>query len=78
MSSTRLCVFMCDACVCLCAQSRVPWVRVVPYYVSDSFLFESEMHPGKESRALHPEDRDEDVGDKDKEDDDSYDVVHAV
>lgn len=49
-----------------------------PYYVLDSFLFKSEMHPGKESSALHPEDRDEDVGDKDEEDDDSYDVVHAV
>lgn len=36
------------------------------------------MHPGKESSALHPEDRDEDVGDKDEEDDDSNDVVHAV
>lgn len=36
------------------------------------------MHPGKEASALHPEDGDEDVGDEDEEDDDGYDVVHAV
>lgn len=36
------------------------------------------MHPGKEASALHPEDGDEDVGDKDEEDDYGYDVVQAV
>lgn len=36
------------------------------------------MHPGKEAGALHPEDGDEDVGDKDEEDDYGYDVVQAV
>lgn len=36
------------------------------------------MHPGKEAGALHPKDRDEDVGDKDEEDDDGYRVVQAV
>lgn len=36
------------------------------------------MHPGKEARALHPEDGDEDVGDKDEEDEDGRCVVQAV
>lgn len=37
-----------------------------------------EMHPGKEASSLHAHDRDEDVGGKDEEDDDGYQVVHAV
>lgn len=36
------------------------------------------VHPGKEARALHPKDRDEDVGNKDEEDDDGGAVVEAV
>ena len=36
------------------------------------------MHPGKEASALHPKDRDEDVGDKDEEDDNGHHVVLAV
>lgn len=36
------------------------------------------MHPSKEAGALHPKDRNEDVGDKDEEDDDSCNVVQAV
>ena len=36
------------------------------------------MHPGKEACALHPKDRDEDVGNEDEEDDDSYGVVQGV
>lgn len=36
------------------------------------------MHPGKEAGALHPHNRDEEIGDKDEEDDDGYDVVQAV
>lgn len=38
----------------------------------------SEVHPCKEAGALHPEDGDEDVGDKDEEDGNGYDVVQAV
>lgn len=36
------------------------------------------MHPGKKAGALHPEDGDEDVGNRDEEDDDGYSVVQAV
>lgn len=36
------------------------------------------MHPRKEASALHPEDRDEDVGDKDEEDENSDDSIQAV
>lgn len=36
------------------------------------------MHPGKEAGALHPKDRDENVGDKDEEDDNGHAVVQAV
>lgn len=36
------------------------------------------MHPGKEAGALHPKDRDENVGDKDQEDDNGHAVVQAV
>lgn len=38
----------------------------------------SEVHPCKEASALHPEDRDEDVGDKDEEDENSDDSIQAV
>lgn len=35
-----------------------------------AYVTQSEMHPGKEASAFHPEDSDEDVGDKDEEDGD--------
>lgn len=38
----------------------------------------SEMHPGKEAGALHSENRNEDVCDKDEEDDNGCPVVQAV
>lgn len=38
----------------------------------------SEVHPGKEAGAFHPENRDEDAGDEDEEDNDSCDIVQAV
>lgn len=47
-------------------------------FVSFPYITRSEMHPGKEAGALHPEDGDEDVGDKDEEDDDGDSVVQAV
>lgn len=49
-----------------------PHIRVIPC------VTKSEMHPGKEAGALHPEDRDEDVGDEDEEDEDGHGVVQAV
>ena len=41
-------------------------------------IIKSEVHPGKEAGALHPKDRDEDVGDRDEEDDNGCYVVQAV
>ena len=49
-----------------------PHIPVIPC------VTESEMHPGKEAGALHPEDGDEDVGDEDEEDEDGHGVVQAV
>lgn len=49
-----------------------PHIRVIPC------VTKSEMHPGKEAGALHPEDGDEDVGDEDEEDEDGRGVVQAV
>lgn len=74
---------MCVCDVCVCTESGAMSQNLSLFskriYVLELFpTLESEMHPGKEAGALHPEDRDEDVGDKDEEDDDGYDVVHAV
>lgn len=60
--------------VCLCDHNLVMWI--CSYFVTGvhtrtiAYVTQSEMHPGKEASAFHPEDSDEDVGDKDEEDGD--------